>query len=123
VHPHGCIIRIYHDARSPEVPGSRLLCICWVHSWTDRNVWYTVVGIATLLRPEWSGVQMSVKTRLFLMSRPTLEPTQSVFWRQSGHSVTLSTPLPSAEVKNKWSYNSTPPVYLHCMNENSMTSY
>jgi hypothetical protein len=28
--------------------GTRLLCRCWVHNWTDRNIWYNVVGIANL---------------------------------------------------------------------------
>jgi hypothetical protein len=52
--------------------------------------------------------------------RPIQPPNQQVSgalslgvkrpWREAGHS-----PLPSAEVKNEWSYTYTPPIRLHDM--------
>jgi hypothetical protein len=32
----------------------------------NRDLWYNVVGIATRLRSEWSGVQISGKSKIFL---------------------------------------------------------
>jgi hypothetical protein len=86
-----------------------------------RFVFYSDLRVLT---PGRCGVRIPVQVRdyfRFKTSRPSLGPTQPLIqWLlvlfpgakrpecESDHP-----PLSGAEVKNEWSYTSTPPIYLH----------
>ena len=91
-----------------------------------------VVSIMTRLWAEQPGVQILAGQEIFLfstMSRLTMQPIElSIHWvpgrfprvKWPEHEVDHLIPS-SAEVKNEWSYNSTPPVCLHGVDVNNCT--
>jgi len=85
-----------------------------------------LASLMSLSKSNRSGVWIQQGQELYLCSKTSilaLGPIQPpIQWHQVSflgvqwpvHDVYNSLPLPcSAEVKNKWTYTSTPPLYLH----------
>ena len=94
--------------------------------------WASLVSLYYRLDDLGSESQQGHK--IFLISKTSqmvLQPTQppihgyhgsSSGVKQPGHAVDHSPPS-STEVKNKWSYTSTPPIYPHCVDRGNFTFF
>jgi len=96
--------------------------------------WDSTVTIVTRPQPGQSGVQFQARARDFylLQNVQTRSGIHTAFYfTHRGGSIpgvkhlqcAVNHSLPtSAKIKNKWSYNSTPPIYIHSMDMDNFTS-
>jgi len=95
----------------------------------------SVVGVATMLRAGWFGVRIPVRISDFFVRRKVQTGSgthpHSIQWvpgslvggTAAGGGEDNHSPPPSAEVKSEWSYISTPSIYIHGVDRESVAFF
>jgi hypothetical protein len=94
----------------------------------------SVASIETRLRAGWSGVRITADVRDFLYAKFSTQLVSPPNLRFSGYGDSASeakrlgrdvgySPPSSAEVKNEWSYTSTPPMQFPGVGRNTVTFF